>query len=64
MTPRSLVGQYKQFQNNTLPSIFIATLKLEAKISFEKSVTINQHRILSQKTVVFIIGAIKEQNLL
>jgi len=41
-----------------------ATLKLEAKISFEKSVTINQHRILSQKTVVFIIGAIKEQNLL
>jgi len=40
------------------------TMKLEAKISFEKSVTINQHRIISQKTVVFIIGVIKEQNLL
>jgi hypothetical protein len=40
------------------------TLKMEVTISFEKSVTINQHRIITQKPVVFIIGAIKEQNLL
>ena len=30
MTPRSMVGQYKKFQNNTLSSIFIATLRMEA----------------------------------
>jgi hypothetical protein len=40
------------------------TLKMEVTISFEKSVTINQHRIIPQKTVVFIISAIKAQNLL
>jgi hypothetical protein len=40
------------------------TLKMEVTISFEKSVTINQHRIIPQKTVVFIIGAIKAENLL
>jgi hypothetical protein len=40
------------------------TLKMGAKSTFEKSVTINQHRIISQKTVVFIIGDIKAQNIL
>jgi len=40
------------------------TLKVEVTISFEKSVTINQHRIISQKTVVFIICAIKAHDLL
>jgi len=40
------------------------TLKVEVKSSFKKSVIINQHRIISQKTVVFITGAIEAQNLL
>jgi hypothetical protein len=40
------------------------TLKVEVKSSLKQSVIINQHRIIFQKTVVFIIGAIKAQNLL
>ena len=40
------------------------TLKMEVASVLEKSLTIIEHRIISQKTVVFIIGAIKAQNLL
>lgn len=58
-------GQFRQLgqaSHTTYGSC--TTLKIEVASSFEKSVTINEHRIISQETVVFIIGATKTQNLL
>ena len=65
-----LIGTYRERAAQAIGQMSHATccscttLNMEIASSFEKSVTINGHRIISQKTVVFNIGAIKAQNLL